>query len=288
MSNLSDVKRRLQSVRKTRQITSAMETVSIAKMRKTLEKRAAASAYIQNITQIMKELARCGADGDFTPSVGVDILIVLSSDRGLCGGFDSEIIRLATSHIAKDTIVMPIGGAASTKFKSHAAADFRFCACYIPESDVASAIADELLKLYGNTAKSISIAYSKYSTRGAVPTISKLLPVERDCPAGMAQNAEYFEPNARVVYERILPLYLSARIFEALIENFSAECGARHTAMSAATDSADEMISSLSLEYNRARQAAVTEQIVEIAGATAALGDALAKRRKEIDHEKKS
>ncbi|MDE6029650.1 MAG: F0F1 ATP synthase subunit gamma [Clostridiales bacterium] len=270
MGNLSDVKRRLSTVKQTRQITRAMQTVSVAKMRKAEEVNHRSAAYLALITDVMRNVN--ARDCDFAPpAVGKDVLLVLSSDRGLCGGFDNGNLSVAQKAIDDDTLVMPIGQTAVNFFKSASNVDMRFGHLSAVGNGAAKEISDYLLKQYGNGVKSISVAYSTVDKRVVNPTVERLLPITDIKSDGNSGAEVLFEPSPEQVLRALVPLYLSGKIYGALTANFAAEQSARHQAMSAATDSADELIVQLAGEYNRERQAAVTGQIVEIVGATAAL-----------------
>lgn len=273
MSNLSDIKRRLITVKQTRQITGAMQTVSVAKMRKAAEVCNDVDAYLTLITDIMRSVyGSSNGDDNYNaaPSDGKDVLIVLSSSRGLCGGFDNEIFSVAEAAADGNTLVIPIGQTAANHFKNANNVDLRFSHLGVAELNAARDIADYLLKLYGDGVKSISVAYSVIEKQAACPKVERLLPLELD-GENIAKSELLFEPSPKAVLDALVPLYLSGKLYGAMVNNNAAEQSARHQAMSAATENADALISQLSLEYNRERQTAVTGQIVEIVGATSAL-----------------
>ncbi|MDE5592999.1 MAG: F0F1 ATP synthase subunit gamma [Clostridiales bacterium] len=279
MSNLSDVKRRLSTVKQTRQITRAMQTVSVAKMRKAEEINNRSAAYLALITDIMRNVNAHDC-GFAVPTDGKDVLLVLSSDRGLCGGFDNGIFSIAQKVIDDNTLVMPIGQTAVNYFKDAKSVDGRFGQIATTGNGGAKEISDYLIERCGNGVKSISVAYSVVDKSLVCPKVERLLPIE-DTASGDSTAEILFEPSPRQVLDALLPLYLSGKIYGAITANFVAEQSARHQAMTAATESADALILQLSGEYNRERQAAVTGQIVEIVGATAALsrkGDSGEKR----------
>lgn len=268
MSNLSDIKRRLITVKQTRQITGAMETVSVAKMRKATEVYEKSRSYYNLITGIMQRINVC--DVSTQPESGKDALVVLSSERGLCGGFDNDIFSVVQKVIDDNTLIFPVGQTALNYFKSYNNIDTRFVDCTCDYSSV-KAISDGLLEMYGNGVKSISVAYAEYNVQAARPTVLPILPLDINASENVKQDIQEFEPSPRQVFDALIPLYLSSSLYSAAVNNYAAEQSARHTAMSTATESADELIAKLSLEYNRARQSSVTGQIVEIVGATAAL-----------------
>ncbi|MDE7107641.1 MAG: F0F1 ATP synthase subunit gamma, partial [Clostridiales bacterium] len=211
------------------------------------------------------------SDCDFAaPTDGKDVLLVLSSDRGLCGGFDNGIFSVAEKAIADNTLVMPIGQTAVNYFKNAKNVDLRFGQLSATGNDGAKDISDYLIKQYGNGVKSISMAYSVIDKRLVCPMVERLLPIEHIVNESNTTET-LFEPSPRQVLDALVPLYLSGKIYGAITANFAAEQSARHQAMTAATESADALILQLSGEYNRERQAAITGQIVEIVGATAAL-----------------
>lgn len=270
MGSLSDIKRRLVSVKQTRRITSAMKTVSVAKMRKLLDMHENFSEYAELLERIAKAVS--GADSEyFTPiNIDGDMLVVLSSDRGLCGGFDHDILKLADGLIGKNTVIVPVGSVAARHFvgKDNVISDF--ADRYGTEHSVAEDIARYVLNAYGKSVGRVNIVYSAMQSKSTFkPVVKTLLPVER--PDETIELA--VEPSPTDVIDTLVPMYLSATVYGAFIDNAVSENCARSAAMTAATDSADELISKLSIEYNRARQATVTQQITEITGAVGAIGD---------------
>ncbi|MDE7165387.1 MAG: ATP synthase F1 subunit gamma [Clostridiales bacterium] len=280
MSNLSEIKRRLITVKQTRQITGAMQTVSVSKMRKAAEVCNGVDAYLTLITDIMRSVSASSDNGFISvPKDGNDALIVLSSDRGLCGGFDNEIFSVAEDAMDGDTLIIPIGQTAANQYKNAKNVDLRFCHLGSADFNAAKDMCDYLLCLYGDSVKSISVAYSTIKKQTVCPTVERILPLEMDCESDVKSEL-MFEPSPKAVLDALVPLYLSGKLYGAMVNNCAAEQSARHQAMSAATENADALIAQLSLEYNRERQTAVTGQIVEIVGATSAL-------RKGADSEKR-
>lgn len=271
MSNLSDIKRRLASIKQTRQITGAMQTVSIVKMRKATELYESSRAYINMLKEITESLPGCdGADSALfsPPNSGAPLYFVITSDKGLCGGFDNEIFKTASAALPENAVVMPIGRAGAEKFKNFPNVDTRFVGAYSVDRATSDAIRDYVLDGYGSAFDSVYVVYSRFTGKSGAPTVTRLLPIEQ----GGAHKPLYTDKPVEQVYGRLLPLYLSGMLYGALLNNHTSEQYARHAAMSAATDSADSAIAALSVEYNRARQNTVTSQITEIIGATSALG----------------
>ena len=267
MSNLSDIKRRITTVKQTRQITGAMQTISVAKMHKSAETAQRAQAYLTMIAETMK--SAISADSGFVvPTDGKEVMLAIFSDKGLCGGFNNDIFATIKKAVDDNTLILPIGQASLNYFKKVKNVDYRFLRFYLSGMNGAKEISDYLLNGFGNGIKSISVVYSQFNKQ-AGPVVEKLLPLE------IAENGAdgdiVFEPSPQSVMDALVPLYLSSKIYGAICSNIAAEHGARHSAMSTATESADELILQLTSQYNRERQTAVTGQIVEIAGATAAL-----------------
>lgn len=278
-SSLSDIKRRLASVRQTRQITGAMETVSVAKMRKAAEKLDKNRAYTAMLNSVMLEIAASGVEVNemfYAPNSGKKLVVILSSDRGLCGGFDHDIFKCADGIIDDDTVIMPIGKMACDNYKSRSNSDIRFAFFNIAEYENARQIAAQLLDMYGNGIREITIVYSDLIGHATVqPKARRLLPLEKPNKQSdqeqKTSNLDGFEPSVQEVFDTLKTLYIAGAVYGASLANSASEHYARRTMMSAATKSADEIISKLTVEYNRSRQAVITEQIVEISGSTEAL-----------------
>lgn len=278
MKSLTEIKRRIASVRQTRQITGAMETVSIAKMRKALDRYEHNNAYFESIKSVMKQIAACD-DGSMAeyigkPQQGKPMFIIIASDKGLCGGFNHDVFRLADSLITSDSIIIPIGQTALNHYGKHKNVDTRFTAeGYVPDYSHAKTVTDSILNHYGKDVNTVTLIYTKLMSHASWNAQSiTLLPVEADeagAGNGLFEESNVtieFEPSPKAVLKRLLPLYLSGIVYGAIVHSAAAEHSARRAAMSASTKNADEMIAALSLELNRTRQGAVTEQITEIIG----------------------
>ncbi len=279
MNNLSDIKRRISSVKQTRQITGAMETISLAKMRKAVELYERGRLYTEAVKNLMREVSCQCANGEYEYfsrcGRGMPLYIVIASDKGMCGSFNHELFKLADSRISElDCAVMPIGLTALDRYGKRDNARVEFASCGAPEYANAQTISRAVIEGIGVKYSSVYIVYSKMTSRSVWSAhIEQLLPVElTDCDEGCKTTHYEYEPNERTVLEKLVPLYVGCVINDALASSAAAEHSARRAAMSASTKSADEMISSLSIEYNRARQSAVTEQITEMIGSVSALG----------------
>lgn len=275
MSNLSDIKRRITSVKQTRQITGAMETVSIAKMRKAIERVQSHKEYKNTIEEAMRAVAVHASDENRDSFVlcdsGAAVVVVVSSDKGLCGGFDNDIFKAADSVIKCDTVLAAVGKKASERYLRD-----RDSSRVLGEYEIwqTAELAKKILKLHSEIS-SVTVVYSEPEGVCGKPAIKRILPVPAiDCAAQdkvVDCKIAEFEPSVAAVSDMLLPLYVAAELRYAALACYAAEQCARRSAMSSATDSADELIAKLSLLYNRERQTAVTAQITEIVGATAAL-----------------
>lgn len=270
MNGLSDIKRRLASIKQTRQITGAMETVSISKMRKAMERYETSREYVDAVRSVMKSAAACVPPPE-KPQSDKKLVAVLAADKGLCGAFNHDILRLADELIDEKTTVAPIGLTACEHFRSRENVDKSFFDTAVAaDYAIAKALAGTMLKYYNDGAASVTLVYNVLTSHSVfVPTARKVFPCESDGNGAIDEDG--FEPSAEEVCARMLPLYLECEAFDALLSNIAAEHIARRAAMSASTRSADEMIAALSVEYNRARQGSVTEQIIEIIGSSSAL-----------------
>ncbi|MBS3957699.1 MAG: ATP synthase F1 subunit gamma [Clostridiales bacterium] len=291
MPNLRDIKKRIGSVESTRQITRTMEMVATAKIKKAQEKIEAARPYAISMMEVLGNVARYakGAEHPLLERHGKRervVLISVTSDRGLAGAFNSNILRITEGVISEERArgvevdVIAVGKKAAGYFKYRGIeplATFRDISDKPTFAD-AKAIASHVIGSF--SAEEIDGVYVVFNRFKSVaeqrPEIHQLLPIERrvvdDAAEGADVSAEYtFEPDAVSVLERLLPTYVETLVFRALMESAASEHGARRTAMKSATDNASEMITSLTRSYNRARQAAITNEIAEIVGGAAAL-----------------
>lgn len=292
MPNLRDIKQRIVSVQSTSQITRTMEMVSTAKIKKAQEKIESARPYAFAMVEVLQNVARYiqGASHPLLEEHAERkriVVVTITSDRGLCGAFNSNILRI-TEDIVKDEAasgveapVIAVGKKAIAYLKYRGIEPL---ASYREISDKptfadARSIASHIIPAY--EAGEIDGAYIVFNRFKNVAEQKaetyQLLPIERtivevDEEQGSGLRAEYlFEPTAAEVLEHLLPTYVETLIYRALMESAASEHGARRTAMKSATDNATEMITTLTRSYNRARQAAITTEIAEIVGGAAAL-----------------
>lgn len=283
MPSLRDIRRRIKSVKSTQQITKAMKMVSAAKLRRAHDDIVAARPYAQKMLDIINNLAsRVRPEAHPLLArrvVGKVELVVLTSDRGLCGSFNSSILRKAESHVREHTGAVDIaftlvGKKARDYFKrkGHTVRQERPFGSARPKYSTAAEIGREIVDSYiKETFDESYLVYSEFkSALSQRPVIQKILPIE---PTVAEESpVEYiYEPTQEEILAEILPKYVEVQIFRALLESAASEHGARMAAMDSATKNAKEMIDALTLRFNRLRQAAITKELMEIVGGAEAL-----------------
>lgn len=296
MANLRDIKQRIVSVQSTRQITRTMEMVATAKIKKAQERIESARPYALAMMEVLGNVARF-AKGAVHPLLTEHgkrervVVIACTSDRGLAGAFNSNIIRLAENMIRDERAkgaevdIITVGKKAGAYFRYRGIEPL---AAYRDISDRptfgdAKSIAAHVIPGYSaEEVDAVYIAFNRFkNVADQKPEVHRLLPIERrvmdeaaeDFEAGNVTAEYVFEPDAESVLELLLPTYVETLIYRALMESAASEQGARRTAMKSATDNASEMITTLTRSYNRARQASITQEIAEIVGGAAALDD---------------
>lgn len=275
-----DIKNRIRSMESTKQITKAMEMVASSKLRQAQNRVLASRPYFEILSQTINDIV--DSNRDFSSPylhapIGNKVLyIVIAGDRGLAGGYNSNVLKLCVAEMEdKEATVLPIGKKAVDYFKSHKynilteayaeAADVDIGDCF--------SISKLLAKAYlAEQFDEIHIAYTNFiSILSQTATTMKLLPLEPHTDKVPERRMEtVYEPSADEVFASIVPEYLGGVVYGALCESRCAEQAARRTAMESATSNAEEMIADLNLKFNRARQAAITNEIIDIvAGADA-------------------
>ncbi|MDD6102323.1 MAG: ATP synthase F1 subunit gamma [Clostridiales bacterium] len=277
MASMRDIKRRKASVQSTGQITKAMKLVSTVKLQKAKGRAEESKPYFNYLYRVISSMLQRS-----TPEVkekylkdnsgGKKAIIVISSNRGLAGGYNSNIVKLITgSDIKKeDAVIYAIGkkAADALRRKGYEIADDRSEIMNAPLYSDASTLAKDIMKEYENGKISeIYIAYTVFkNTVSHIPTLLRLLPTQEfeALEGDEAITLMNFEPEPEEALQMIMPKYVSGEIYGALIEALASENGARMQAMDNATNNAEEMISSLELMYNRARQGTITQELTEI------------------------
>lgn len=279
MAGVRDIRRRIRSVRNMQQITKAMKMVAAAKLRKAQEKVIAARPYARQLQAVLARLAQAQVDVSHPllekrPVQKLGYILV-TSDRGLCGGFNASLIRMTDSIIQEESRssgLVAVGRKGRDFFRRKANLITEFIGLGDdPSYGQAKNIAEAVIRLYQDgELDEVHLIYAEFiNAIQQKPTMLKLLPIEQ--PEGKLGRQYLFEPSPAEIVARLLPKYVETLIFRALLESKASEQGARMTAMGSATDNAKEMIDRLTLAMNRARQAAITKEISEIVGGAAAL-----------------
>jgi F-type H+-transporting ATPase subunit gamma len=285
------LRRRIKSVQSTKKITRAMELISASRIAKAQQRVAAARPYADAITAVIRNLSAAGAGAgqplltarERVANVGV---VVLTADRGLAGGYNSSVLKLADQSIraaesAGQGVKVYVGGrkgVAYYRYRDRAIASSYVGFSDAPTYDNAKAMAAEVVAAYeAGEVDRVELVYTEFISAGVqVPVMKRFVPLEAegltDQPASSGPTADYeFEPNPNAILERLLPRYVESRLFAALLDAAASEHAARQRAMKSATDNAGELIKRLDREMNRARQDAITTEIIEIASGAEAL-----------------
>jgi len=285
MPSLKAIKKRITSVKNTRQITKAMKMVSAAKLRRAQEAVVAARPYANKLQQVLASLAR-REDQDAHPLLaqrgkGKALVVLVTSDRGLCGGFNSNVSKTVERYIRANADdfeqldLLLIGRKGNDYLKRRPGMTiFKVYENLLGTGQVsyapAALIGKELIELFdGGQYDAVFLAYNAFrSAISQEPSIVPLLPIDaggEEDPASSEYLADYiYEPSASAVLAQLLPKYIEVQIFRAFLESVASEHGARMSAMDSASKNASEMIGKLTLQYNRARQAAITKELMEI------------------------
>ena len=273
--SMKDIKLRIRSMESTKQITKAMEMVAASKLRRAQERVAHSRPYFETLYDTLKTIVEKTEDFE-SPYLaerdgGKVCYVVIAGDRGLAGGYNSNVLKMAYGEMAdQDACVLPIGKRSVEFFKHRGvpivteayaeAADISISDCFSAAKLLCKSFLNEEFD-------EIYVVYTTFvSILSQTPTRRKILPLPR---TGKEKTGDpgcltLYEPSSFEVFDAIIPEYLGGVIYGALCESVASEQGARRTAMDAATKNAEEMIEDLSLKYNRARQGAITQEITEI------------------------
>ena len=291
MPSLKDLKNRINSVKSTRKITKAMQMVAAAKLRRAQDAAEAARPYADRMGAVMAGLTAAATGSDGAPRLlagtGSDerhLLVVMTSERGLAGGFNSSIVKLARQHLydlqrqGKKVTILTVGKKGREQLKRDFSGLF---AHHVDLSEVkrigyenARSIADEILDRFEAGQFDVAtLFYNRFeSVISQVPTARQIIPavIEAGAEAGASSLYDY-EPDESAILNDLLPRSVATQVFAALLENAASEQGARMTAMDNATRNAGDMIANLTLMYNRQRQAQITKELIEIISGAEAL-----------------
>ncbi len=287
MANLKAIKTRITSVKSTQKITKAMKMVAAAKLRRAQEKLIKTRPYSNHLRTVISDISKRVEEKDSklltknseTESI---LFLVISGDRGLCGGFNSNITKEVKKFLEQKKEdfdkcdLMFIGKKSYESFKGKQEYQIeKFYPDFMEDLsfDKAREISNDLISSFiSGKYKEVHVIYNEFKSAIAQEVIlKKLLPISADEIKEEVNIPYIYEPSKIVLLDRLLNQYLATELYRALLESFASEQGARMNAMESATNNADDMISSLTLTYNRARQAAITTELVEvISGAAAA------------------
>ncbi len=288
MAGSKEIRAKIKSVENTRKITRAMEMVAAAKMRKAQERMRAARPYAEKIRAVAAHLSRANPEYKHpflvkraeNRNVG---LIVVTSDKGLCGGLNTNVLRLAVARMkdwegeGKGILVCPIGNK-GLGFMSRIGAKIKSNLIGLGDTPhIEKLIGAVKLMLDAYTAgeiDSIHISYNHFvNTMKQEPRVEQLLPLSGEQLGTSEGSWDYiYEPDAKKVIDELLLRYIESLVYQAVVENMASEQSARMVAMKAASDNAKSVIGELKLVYNKARQAAITREISEIVSGAAAVG----------------
>ncbi|MBK5275650.1 MAG: ATP synthase F1 subunit gamma [Desulfuromonadales bacterium] len=279
MASLKSIKKRIVSVKNTRQITKAMKMVSAAKLRRAQENVVAARPYAKKLGEVLQSLS-ANLEGDLHPLLEKRdakklLLIVLTSDRGLCGGFNSNLCKAADRYLKEKSgsyeqvSVLTIGRKGNEFLKSRYSVYRTFSNVLAkPSYQTAAMLAQEVIDGFvAGEYDQVELLYNSFRTVMSQDiTFQQMLPVvpEQTSAADETPVEFIYEPSVAELLAEILPKNIEVQIFKAMLETVAGEHGARMTAMDSASKNANEMIGKLTLQYNRARQAAITTELMEI------------------------
>ena len=291
MPNLKDLKNRIESVKNTRKITKAMQMVAAAKLRRAQDAAEASRPYSERFNSVLASLAASVGSSEGAPLLlrgtgkqDVHMLVVMTAERGLCGGFNSSIAKLARSHAAelkengKQVKIITVGkkGRDAIKrdlgeyFIEHVDLSEFKSIKYVNAQSIAKAL---LSRFDDNEYDVATIFYSKFvNVVTQIPTVQQIIPATFDDQSSASDKTIYdYEPDEETILADLLPRGVATQIFAALLENGASEQGARMSAMDNATRNAGDMIDNLTIEYNRSRQAVITNELIEIISGAEAL-----------------
>ncbi len=283
MANLKALKIRIKSVKSTQKITKAMKMVAASKLKRAQTAAENSRPYCAKMEEILQSVAGSFKDSDNAPELltgrkdgNRHLLVVLTSDRGLCGGFNGNIVKGARAKIkeleskGKEIKILAVGRKAIDLLKTQHGSKIIERISGINKKSVdyseAENIAKKIIQLFEtNQIDSCGLFYNKFkSVISLVTTYQQLIPLELPANDNANPVAYEYEPGEKEILSTLLPQNLAVQVFHAMLENAASEQAARMTAMENATKNAGEMIKGLTLDYNRSRQAAITKELIEI------------------------
>lgn len=280
---MRDIKRKIKSINSTKQITKAMELVSTAKLKRSRDRLDSTRPYFETVKNTVQDVFRNSKNlkHDYLTKreVKKSLYIVITADRGLCGGYNINAIKKALEGIdnKEKASIIAIGSKSINYFtkRGYEVVEEFVDISEKPEYKDATNIGKVALELFEKEEiDEVNLIYTHFeSTISQVPKLIKLLPVDPEAEEEGDEEFKYvsYEPSPAAVLSYLVPKYIESTIFGALIESSTSEQAARRVAMESASDNAEEMISDLTLSFNQARQAAITQEITEIVGGAEAL-----------------
>ena len=283
MASLDDLKKRIASVKSTQKITKAMKMVAAAKLRKAQESAEKGRPYSEKMNNVILNLSSGISDKENAPKLlagtgqdKVHLCVVMTSDRGLCGGFNSNIIKKAKSYFSKildenkEIKIITVGSKGNDQLKriygDKIIENISFKesknANYFDADKVGKIIIE---KFEAGEFDVCTIFYNKFkNVITQIPQAQQIIPLNDEGSENSSDESYEFEPDEDEILSNLLPKNISTQIFKAMLENSASEQGSRMSAMDNATRNAGEMVDKLTIEYNRSRQAAITKELIEI------------------------
>jgi len=283
---------RIRSVQATKKITRAMELIAGSRIVKAQQRVAAAVPYSERITEVVKDLAAGGAGNSSAflkvrDEIRTTCYVAITADRGLCGGYNAGVLRATEGEVkadvlaSKNYVVVPVGRKAENYFRFRGYKTSKSFTGFsdAPKYEDAKAIGQFVVELFlSGEVDRVELVYTRFVSSGRQEVVRRpLVPLEREVVAGgdgkSASGGNYeFEPDPDLILQTLLPRYVEARIYAALLNAAASEHAFRQRAMKSATDNAEELIKNLSRIMNRARQDSITTEIMEIVSGAEALG----------------
>jgi len=285
MPSLEDLKKRISSVKSTQKITKAMKMVAAAKLRKAQESAEKGRPYSEKMNNIILNLSNSISDQDsaskFLVGTGQDttqLCVVITSDRGLCGGFNTNICRKAKSYFnkirseGKTLKIFTVGSKGHDQLKraygSYIIENINFKGYKKITYKEAEEVGKKIIALFNESKFDVcKIFYNQFkNVMTQIPQEQQIIPVEKkkDIEKENSKSFYEFEPEENEILKNLLPRNISTQIFKAFLENAASEQGSRMTAMDSATRNAGELVDKLTITYNRSRQAVITKELIEI------------------------
>ena len=286
MAGAKEIRTKIKSIKSTQKITKAMQMVAASKMRKAQERMQASRPYAEKMRNVVAHMAMAHPEYQHPYLVARDVkrvgLIVVSTDRGLCGGLNVNLFKNAIAHMKDwkqqgyEIDVAAFGSKATQFFKrigGHVVAQATHLGDAPAISDLIGSVKVMLDAYDEGKIDQLYLAYNNFvNTMTQTPRVDRLLPIVPDTDDRLRHHWDYlYEPDAKPVMTALLTRYLESLVYQGMVENIACEQGARMVAMKAATDNAGNLINELQLVYNKARQAAITQEISEIVGGAAAV-----------------